>query len=209
MFTHFVLFILDLNKETIEVSTRSLSTWNSMSLRNSRGKEKSFGLAVTSPTLAKNIRAAMDALLSEDIAAGSSSIVYTLSSLTKVIELCNFYQKYLTDVKIFRRIQDIDMLGVTSRDVIDATLAFYEETRCITDALNNLIDDGAVFKKNKKAELFSIIYDKNLHLLDELKVSWAYNKGNDIVIDYQEILKWKASGLYPEHRMVIELQYFT
>lgn len=205
-FTHLVLILVNDYKSFIKISTVDFRTFDRFKY-NEYNKEQSIILTCSNALQARNLKSAFEAILLHDLSKDQSIQAYILSAMPKLIELIDLYKKHLNSIslKTFDNIKEFDF---NKPDFLYFSLNFYKIFTEILRQIDEEIKQGAIFERVKKTGLKSIIYNRNLKILDEFKANWAYNEGNNIVIDYTGLIEWKAAGVYPTHRRLVEMKYF-
>ncbi|SKC08011.1 hypothetical protein SAMN05660841_04083 [Sphingobacterium nematocida] len=207
--THIVLIIIDTERNTIELLIREFVNFKAHALLNKPSTSKTIAVTTNSVNLAKNIRSGIEAILfNEVVGQGNSSVAYSLGALPKVVEILNVFQANIKEVEVIKDLNSLLLFEDGKLENLKAATSFYKNFEIVTNQIDTLIKDGALFDKRRKSEIISIIYDRNLKILDELSLAWIYNRDNNIVINYSEIVKWKVNGSYPECRQLVEMRYF-
>lgn len=205
-FTHIVLVLVDNLKRHILIKSVEFSHFDQYKYVDYDQKE-SMLITVPNVALARNIRSGLDAAVFNHLKAGLSFTAHDLECLPKLREFGTLYKISVKGVDI-KSFADIKQYEHNKIDFIYHSINFFKVYNEVVKQLDDLIEGGAYFEKVKKAGIRSVIHGRNLKILDEIKIPWAYNDGGNVVIDFSGLVEWKSLGVYVSHRQLIELKYF-
>lgn len=205
--THIVLVEIDTDSSTIVLKTKDLKSIKFGSYSHTK-YGKSFAICTNTKHLAVSIKSGIEALLVDDLINDYNGAIYSISALSKVVKGCNFYKSEIPNVEIIKNIKDLANIKIPDIDTYEGAREFYDNYNLIITQIDELISNGAEFSKNNRKDQISIIHNRNLPILDQLKFDWVYNKDNSIVFDNNGLARWRREGRFSEHRRLIEIKYF-
>ena len=205
-FTHLVFILVDDAKSNIVLKSSEFTYYDKAKYGN-YNQDRSFIVTCSNAALARKIRSGLDAVVFDDLCSGISYIAYNIDSLYKLQDLAEVYDEYLKGVGV-KKFADMAPYENSKMDYIYHSLNFFKVYNEIIRQLDELIDGGAYFEKVDKKEIRSIIHGRNLAILNEVKIPWAYNENGNVVIDYSGLVEWKSLGVYISHRQLVEIKYF-
>lgn len=201
-----MLVLVDSDLETLRIETVSFEKFDAFKYRD-YNKEGCILIGCSNSKISKAIKSSIEAICSNDINMHSRVKLYNYSSIEKIKELLSIFEKHLNSITILN-FDSIKNYEHEKNNFLYFQLNFYKVFKEVDSLLQEAIDSGAEFKRASKKEVKSIIYNRQIKVLDEIKFNWVYNENGNIIIDFAGLLEWKDLGVMPELRRYVEIKYF-
>ena len=206
MFTNLVLILYDRYKNILTVSNVAFSGFDKGKYAE-YCKDKSIIIACHNTAIARSIKHSLDAVCSNNVASGFNFISYKPEAFEPISDLISVLEKHVKSIKILD-FGSIDNYEQSKNDFLYHSLNFFKVFDEIINQLDDLIKSGCRFDRVHKKEIKSTIYGHNIDMLNHVNLSWVYNDGENVVIDYSGLIEWRSIGVHPTHRRLVELKYF-